>query len=224
VSADHGVPGLRSPDHQRLALRPVQPRLPEGQTEPGTRPTRVAQPEQAGQGRAHSAVRVLVSRLRRSCARIDRPHARPRAAAGAGRRAARRDASALPRLQHAQALGADADAPRFAPRCEDRGWTKMTMWCGDLGRASTNERTTFAVLAQSWPRAMTDVERGLALLRAHAAYVDRVHACRGCDRPLQRKPGRGRDPRWCSPACRARFRRRQATFARQAPQGAHVPR
>ncbi len=48
-----------------------------------------------------------------------------------------------------------------------------------------------------------------AVLQAHAAYLDRVLACRGCDRPLTRKPGRGRDPRWC-PACRAHFRRRAA--------------
>ena len=60
---------------------------------------------------------------------------------------------------------------------------------------------------------MTDLDRGLALLRAHAAYVNRVHACRGCDRALQRKPGRGRDPHWCSEACRARFGRQR----RRAP-------
>lgn len=47
---------------------------------------------------------------------------------------------------------------------------------------------------------MTDVERGLALLHAHAAYVDRVLVCIGCDRPLHRKPGPGRDHGRCVPS------------------------
>ncbi len=92
-------------------------------------------------------------------------------------------------------------------------------------RSSTNERLGFGILPQSWPQAMTDAERRLhALIVAVEAYRNRELPCRSCGRPLFRKPGPGRDPRWCSAACRARFRRRQATITPQAPQGAHVPR
>jgi len=179
---------------------------------------------------------MVVSRLRRPSTSVGRSDQRPQGSAGAGWRAARRDERALPRMQHAQALGTDADAASTALTCSDgrdglarpcsspdgaaltkpNGVTALTggddveraasNWgriksadlCGDLSRASTDERTTFAVLAQSRSRTMTEVDRGLALLHAHPAYVDRVLACRGCAGRLTRKPGRGRDPRWCS--------------------------
>lgn len=58
------------------------------------------------------------------------------------------------------------------------------------------------------------------LLQAHAFYVRSARSapkwqardgarCRGCGHFLPRQPGRGRPPRYCNQACRARYRRQQ---------------
>ena len=110
MSGDHGVPGLRRPDHERLALRRMQPRVPSSGTQPSLRPTRVAQAEQERHRGARGAIRLVVSGLRCASTSLARPDQRPHRPAGARWCGAGRDASALPRLQHPQALGADADA------------------------------------------------------------------------------------------------------------------
>ena len=119
VSACHGLPRLRGAHDQRLSLRPVQPRLPSSGTQPGPRPAGMEKAQQAGHRRPRRALRMVVSRLRRPSTSVGRSDQRPQGSAGAGWRAARRDERALPRMQHAQALGTDADAASTALTCSD---------------------------------------------------------------------------------------------------------
>ncbi len=143
--ADHAVPGLRAAHYQRLSLRPVQPRLPASGAQPGLRPARLEEAQQAGHRDTRRPVRMVVSRLRRPSASLDRPDQRPHGSARAGWQAARSDDRPLPGLQHAQALGADADASR----CEGWGWTKMVMLCGDQARSMRSKGSGWARRSRS---------------------------------------------------------------------------
>jgi len=142
---------VRDAHYQRLPLHPLQPWLPPGGPQPSLRSASLAEAQQAGHRRARGAAWLVVPRLRRPSAPLDRPDSRPYGRSRAGWPAARSDERLLQGVQQPQALGADADPANATSTmtCDGRdGDDGRDRPCsaGDWGRHDPGGRTKSADL------------------------------------------------------------------------------